>query len=66
MSYVGKVRRKGRSIQESLGIVGEFLGFLWERKMYWMIPIFLSLILIGALILFAQSSALSPFVYTLI
>lgn len=61
-----RVRTKASRIRENLGIVGEFLGFLWERKMYWMMPMFLLLILIGALILFAQSSALSPFIYTLV
>jgi len=45
------IRRKMTSIQRSLGILGEFLGFLWERKMYWMIPMFLTLILIGGAVL---------------
>lgn len=63
---VRRIKKRASSIRERLGIVGEFLAFLWERKLYWMIPIFLMLILIGGLILFAQSSALSPFVYTLV
>ncbi|MDY6769194.1 MAG: DUF5989 family protein [Candidatus Nanohaloarchaea archaeon] len=63
---MNRVRRRAARIRENLGVVGEFLGFLWDRKIYWMIPIFLMLITIGALVIFAQSSALSPFVYTLV
>ncbi|MDY6789407.1 MAG: DUF5989 family protein [Candidatus Nanohaloarchaea archaeon] len=66
MGVLKKIRETFSSLKERLGIIGEFLGFLWARKLYWMIPIFLMLIVIGALILFAQSSALSPFVYTLV
>lgn len=66
MSITKRIKNKGSSIKEGLGIVGEFLGFLWARKMYWMIPVFLLLVIIGALLIFAQSSALSPFVYTLV
>lgn len=61
-----RVREKAANIRARLSIVGEFLGFLWERKIFWMAPIFLMLVVIGALILFAQSSALSPFIYTLV
>lgn len=63
---MNRVRRKARSIAQNLGIIGEFLGFLWKRKIWWMIPLFLTLVLIGGLLIFAESSALSPFVYTLI
>lgn len=60
------LKEKISSKKESLGILGEFLGFLWKRRIWWMIPVFLALALIGAMLIFAQSSALSPFVYTLI
>lgn len=63
---LGRLRTRAARIRENLGIVGEFLGFLWERKMFWLMPMFILLILIGALILFAQSSALSPFIYTIV
>ena len=48
-----------------LGIVGELLAFMWQRKMWWMIPMVVMLILFGALLVFAQSSAVAPFIYTL-
>ena len=46
-------------------IVGEFWGFLMVRKKWWLVPIFFFLLLLGALIVFAEGSALAPFIYTL-
>ena len=48
-----------------LGIMGELLGFFWERKLWWMIPMILMLLLFGLLIVFTQGTAVAPFVYTL-
>jgi len=46
-------------------IVGELFRFLWDRKLWWMIPIVAVLLLLGLLIFFTQSSAVAPFIYTL-
>ena len=46
-------------------IAGELLQFLWQAKLYWMIPMVFVLLLLGGLIIFAQSSAIAPFIYTL-
>lgn len=47
----------------------ELLSDLWifmrERKKYWLLPIMLMLLLIGGLVVFAQGSAVAPFIYTL-
>ena len=48
-----------------LSIFVELWDFLKTRKKWWMTPIILFLILLGALILFTESSALAPFIYTL-
>lgn len=48
-----------------LGILKEFWDFLKVRKKWWLTPIIVVMILLGALIVFSQGSALSPFVYTL-
>ncbi len=47
------------------GIVGELLSFLWQRKLWWLIPMVLMLLLFGALLIFAQASSIAPFIYTL-
>ena len=51
--------------QDRLGIFGEFIAFLWERKLWWMIPMVTVIVVFGLLLVFAQSSALAPFIYTL-
>lgn len=48
-----------------LGIFGELLVFLWHRKLWWMIPMVVVLVLFGLLLIFTQSSAVAPFIYTL-
>ena len=46
-------------------IVGELFQFLWQQRLWWMIPMVTMLLLFGLLLIFAQSSPLAPFVYTL-
>ncbi len=48
-----------------LELVKDLLAFLKDRKKYWMIPIILALLLLGALIVFTQGSVVAPFIYTL-
>ena len=47
----------------------EFLSDLWsfmrERKKYWLLPIIITLVVLGALIVLVQGSAVAPFIYTL-
>jgi hypothetical protein len=40
-------------------------GFLKERKKYWLLPIIISLLFFGALIVLTSGSAIAPFIYTL-
>jgi len=47
------------------GIVGELFAFFWHNKWWWLTPIILVLMIFGGLIIFAQSSAVAPFIYTL-
>lgn len=41
----------------------DIFTFLMERKKWWLIPIIIALLLLGLLIIFAESSAIAPFVY---
>ena len=45
--------------------IKEFWDFLKARKKYWLIPIFMALVLFGALIILSQGSAVAPFIYTI-
>lgn len=40
-------------------------GFMRMRNKYWLLPIIITLLLFGGLIIFAGSSAMAPFIYTI-
>ncbi len=54
-----------RSMGSNFGVVGELLGFLWQRKLWWLIPMVVVLLVFGLLLIFASSSGIGPFIYTL-
>lgn len=47
----------------------DFLKDLWlfvkERKLFWLAPVIIVLLLLGLLIVFGGSSVVAPFIYTL-
>lgn len=48
-----------------MSFLKELWAFMRERKKFWLLPILIMMALLGALIVFAQGSAVAPFVYTL-
>ncbi len=48
-----------------VSLLSEFWAFLRVRKKWWLAPIVIVLALFGSLIVFAQGSALAPFIYTI-
>lgn len=58
MSFLTNTARK-------FGVAGELISFFWSNKRWWLLPMVLTLFLLGALIVLAQSSAIAPFIYTL-
>ncbi len=48
-----------------LELMKDLWAFMRERKKFWLAPIILVLLLLGALLIFAQGSAVAPFIYTL-
>lgn len=51
--------------KDRVAIIGEFLQFLKERKMLWMMPIIIVFLLLSIFILVAEKSVVLPFIYTL-
>lgn len=47
-----------------LSIVGEIWEFMRVRKKWWLLPIIIMIVLLGLILVFAQGSALAPFIYT--
>ena len=48
-----------------MGLVGELWAFMRERKKWWLAPVIVVMVVVGALLVFAQGSALAPFIYTI-
>ncbi len=48
-----------------MSLIKELWAFLRIRKKWWLAPVFVVLFLVGTLLVFAQGSALAPFIYTI-
>lgn len=48
-----------------MSIIAELWAFLRVRKKFWLVPTVIMLVVVGGLIIFAQGSAVAPFIYTL-
>ncbi|MEZ5541452.1 MAG: DUF5989 family protein [Pseudomonadota bacterium] len=48
-----------------LDLLKDLWDFLKVRKKFWLAPIVIVLLLLGALIVLSQGSAVAPFIYTL-
>ncbi len=48
-----------------MDLLSDLWSFMRERKKYWLAPIILLMVLLGGLLVFAQGSAIAPFIYTL-
>lgn len=46
-------------------LLKDLWAFMRERKKFWLAPIIIVLLLLGVLVVFAQGSAVAPFIYTL-
>ena len=46
-------------------VITEFFHFLRQEKKFWLVPIVIIFLAFGLLMVFAQSSAVAPFIYTL-
>lgn len=54
-----------RTMASNIGVVGELLSYLWQRKLWWLIPMVTVLLLFALLLIFASASGVGPFIYTL-
>ncbi|MFK8068707.1 MAG: DUF5989 family protein [Gammaproteobacteria bacterium] len=48
-----------------IDLLKDLWAFMKERKKFWLAPLILILVLLGALVVFVQGSAIAPFIYTL-
>jgi hypothetical protein len=48
-----------------MSLLAELWDFMKTRKKFWLLPIVVVMLLLGALLIFAQGSAVAPFIYTI-
>lgn len=48
-----------------MSFLRELWAFMRTRKKFWLLPILVMMVVLGGLIVFAQGSAIAPFIYTL-
>ena len=48
-----------------IDLIKDLWDFMRVRNKFWLAPIIIVLLLLGALIVFAQGSAVAPFIYTI-
>ena len=46
-------------------LIKDLFSFMGQRKKFWLAPMVIVLLLLGALVVFGQGSAVAPFIYTL-
>jgi hypothetical protein len=61
----GCAKQQSRNEGEMVDFLKDLWGFMKERKKFWLAPIILVMLLLGALIVLTQGSAVAPFIYTL-
>jgi len=47
------------------GLMTELWKYTLQRKKYWLVPLIVVMLALGGLLVFAQGSALAPFIYTI-
>lgn len=54
-----------KSLLLRFSVARDLLEFLWKERLWWMIPFVLTLLIVAILLIFAQTSPVAPFIYTL-
>ena len=54
-----------QAVTGRFAITKTFFRFLWQQRLWWLIPLMIVLFVFGALPLIGQQTVLAPFIYTL-
>ena len=46
-------------------MLAELWHYFMRRKQFWLLPIILTLLLVGTVLIFTSGSAIAPFIYTI-
>ncbi len=57
--------KAAKNLMSGGGTAAELLQFLWARRLWWLIPFVIILLLVGTLVIVGQITGIAPFIYTL-
>jgi hypothetical protein len=57
--------KAARNVVGGAGTIRELFRFLWARRLWWMMPFVVTLLLVAVLLLVGQATGIAPFIYTL-
>ena len=64
--YFEENQGKNQAEAESSSFAKDLFQFMWERKLWWMLPMVVVLVLVAVLLLVASSAGpAAPFIYSL-
>ena len=52
-------------MNEFFDLIKDIWDFMKVRKKYWLVPLIITIVLMGALIVFTQGSIVAPFIYSI-
>ncbi len=53
------------NVVSKFSVAAGLLRYFWENKWWWLVPMIALLLVVGVLLIFAEGSAIAPFIYTL-
>jgi hypothetical protein len=57
--------KAAKNVMTGGSTVAELMQFLWARRLWWLIPFVVTLLVAGLLVLVGQATGIAPFIYTL-
>jgi hypothetical protein len=53
------------AVKAMIGLLGELFVFFWQRKLWWLTPMVVILLIFAILIVLGNVAGIGPFIYTL-
>lgn len=52
-------------MRNTSSLIAALWSYMRARKKFWLVPVILVMVIVGAVLVFAQGSVLAPFIYTI-
>ena len=59
------LKKQTKKLLVKLEVISEVFVFLWEHKLWWLIPIIFIILILMMIFVFGQYTGIAPFIYTL-